>query len=126
MIGTGLSHAYPPQNAELQSEIAANGAVVSQFWPDEGPSRTNFPMRNAVMSGLALATVIVEASQTSGARVQARLAQSQGRPVFLARALLARTWAQALARRPGAHVFGAPAEITAVLDRLASTGALVA
>ena len=89
VIGTGLSHAYPTQNAELQSEIAANGAVLSQFWPDEGPSRTNFPMRNAVMSGLALATVIVEASQTSGARVQARLAQSHGRPVFLARALLA-------------------------------------
>ena len=126
VIGTGLSHVYPLHNAELQRKIATDGAVVSQFWPDEGPARTNFPMRNAVMSGLALATVIVEASQTSGARVQARLAQSHGRPVFVARGLLAQAWAQPLARRPGVHVFGAPSEITPVLERVAATGSLVA
>jgi DNA processing protein len=126
VIGTGLRHAYPPQNAELQSAIAAQGAVVSQFWPDEAPSRTSFPKRNAVMSGIALATVIVQASRTSGARVQARLAQGHGRPVFIARGLLDQDWAQATARRPGVHVFGDPAEITSVLERLASPGALVA
>jgi DNA processing protein len=126
VIGTGLRRAYPPQNAELQSEIAAHGAVVSQFWPDEPPSRTSFRKRNAVMSGIALATVIVEASQTSGARVQARLAQGHGRPVFIARALLDQDWARAMASRPSVHVFGDPTEITPVLERVTSAGALVA
>jgi DNA processing protein len=126
VIGTGLRHAYPPQNAELQSEIAAQGAVVSQFWPDEGPSRTSFPKRNAVMSGIALASVIVEASQTSGARVQARLALGHGRPVFIAEANLEQGWAQTLAPSPAVHVFADPAEITPVLERLTSAGTLVA
>ena len=126
VIGTGLTNAYPPQNAEVQSEIAARGAVVSQFWPDDGPSRTSFPKRNAVMSGLALATVIVQASPTSGARIQARLAQGHGRPVFLADALLSQDWAQALERRPGVYAFRDPTEITPVLKRLTPTGALVA
>ena len=126
VIGTGLEQAYPAENAALQSKIASAGAVVSQFWPDAGPTRTSFPMRNAVMSGLTLATVIVEASQTSGARVQARLAQRQGRPVFIARTLVDQAWARALAGQPGVHVFGDPAEITPVLERLTSSDALVA
>ena len=83
VIGTGTGHAYPPENAGLQDEIDARGAVVSQFWPDAGPTRASFPLRNAVMSGLSLATVIVEASATSGTRTQARAALEHGRPVFL-------------------------------------------
>ena len=68
VIGTGINRVYPPQNAQLQRQIAAQCAVVSQFWPDAPPTRRSFPMRNAVMSGLTLATVVVEASDTSGAR----------------------------------------------------------
>ena len=71
VIGTGLNRSYPPENAALQRRIATEGAVISQFWPDAPPSRRSFPMRNAVMSGLALATVVVEASHTSGSRTQA-------------------------------------------------------
>lgn len=126
VIGTGLNHCYPPQNARLQGEIASRGAVVSQFWPDAGPSRQSFPLRNAVMSGLTLATVIVEAAATSGARVQARLALAHGRPVFLADSLLSQVWARELADRPGTHVFCAPTEITDAIDRLTASGALVA
>lgn len=126
VIGTGLCHSYPPQNAELQERIAATGAVISQFWPQTRPSRKNFPMRNAVMSGLTLGTVIVEASQTSGARVQARLALAHGRPVFLAEPLLTQTWAQTLASRPGVRVFREPVDITSMIERLRSTDALVA
>ena len=125
VIGTGLSHSYPAQNAELQRRIAAEGAVVSQFWPQQPPTRQSFPMRNAVMSGLALGTVIVEASVRSGARVQARRALDHGRPVFLARALLDQAWAQQLAARPGVHVFDAPEEITTTIERLYATDALV-
>jgi DNA processing protein len=75
-------------------------------------------MRNAVMSGVSLGTVIVEASQTSGARVQARLALAQGRPVFLLDALLEQQWARELTTRAGTHVVHAPAEITATVERL--------
>jgi DNA processing protein len=127
VIGTGLSRAYPPQNADLQGEIAAKGAVVSQFWPDAPPSRRSFPMRNAVMSGIALATVVVEASHTSGSRLQARLALAQTRPVFLLQELVdAQPWARECATRPGAHVISDPAEITTRLERLIGPGSLVA
>ncbi len=124
VIGTGLRRSYPPQNAALQRRIAREGAVVSQFWPDAPPSRRSFPMRNAVMSGMSLATVVVEASQTSGSRMQARLALAHGRPVFLRHTLLSQPWARELAARPGTHVVSSPGEITDVIERLTSTGAL--
>jgi DNA processing protein len=125
VIGTGLRHCYPPQNAGLQRLIASDCAVVSRFWPDALPERANFPMRNALMSGLARATVIVEASQTSGARTQARFALAHGRPVFLSAPLLSQRWANELAARPGTHVVESAEEITSALDRLSPVGALV-
>ena len=126
VIGTGLHRCYPPENAALQRRIAAECAVVSQFWPDAPPTRRTFPMRNATMSGLALATVIVEAAQTSGSRMQARLALEHGRPVFLLDSLLDQEWARAYARRPGTQVVGSPEEITEAVERLISSDALVA
>lgn len=125
VIGTGLGRSYPPQNAELQQRIAGRCAVVSQFRPDAPPSRQSFPMRNAVMSGMALATVVVEASERSGARTQARLALAHARPVLLVSSLLAQPWAREFARRPGTHVVHNPAEITAIVTRLTSPDALV-
>jgi DNA processing protein len=125
VIGTGLRHSYPPENAALQKTIAGNGAVVSQFWPDSPPSRRSFPMRNAVMSGLSLATVIVEASHTSGARIQARLALAQGRRVFVLDRLLEQEWARELVTRPGTHVVRCPEEITATVERVTAADALV-
>jgi DNA processing protein len=124
VIGTGLRHVYPPENAELQRRIVHEGAVISQFWPEHPPSRQTFPLRNAVMSGLTLGSVVVEASRTSGARLQARLALAHGRPVFLLRRLLRDEWAREFAQRPGTHVISEPAEITRVVQRLTSTGAL--
>ncbi len=125
VIGTGLRRAYPPENAALQRRIASEGAVISQFWPDAPPTRRSFPMRNAVMSGLSLASVVVEASERSGSRMQARLALEHGRPVFLPEPLLEQPWARRLAGRPGAHVVRSPAEITDAVQRLTSSGALV-
>jgi DNA processing protein len=101
VIGTGLRHAFPKENAELQDRLGRESAVVSQFWPGQEPRRWTFPQRNAVMSGFARATVVVEASQTSGAKMQARLALEHGRPVFLLRSLLEHRWAQDYAGRPG-------------------------
>jgi DNA processing protein len=127
VIGTGLARSYPPQNEALQRRIASECAVVSQFWPDAPPSRRSFPMRNAVMSGITLATVVVEASETSGARMQARLARAQGRPVFLLASLVERQqWAREYAAQPGTHVVRSPEEITTVVERLISPGSLVA
>ncbi len=126
VIGTGLNRSYPPENAALQARIAATSAVVSQFWPDAPPTRRSFPQRNATMSGIALATVVVEASQTSGARLQARLALAHGRPVLLRDALLAQSWASELAARPGTHIVRSPAEVTDVVERLTAAEPLTA
>ncbi len=125
VIGTGHHHAYPASNAPLQRQIADTGAVVSQFRPDQPPTRKTFPQRNAVMSGLARATVIVEAGPTSGARTQARLARAHGRPVFIHDSLLTQGWAHDLSTKPGTYVFASAEQITDNLERLAD-GALVA
>jgi DNA processing protein len=125
VIGTGVKRAYPPENQALQARISRQGAVVSQFWPEAPPSRRTFPMRNAVMSGLSLASVIVEAAHTSGSRMQARLALEHGRPVFLPDTLVEeQEWARSVATRPGAHVFQTPDQITTAVERLTSSGAL--
>jgi DNA processing protein len=126
VIGTGLRRFYPYENAPLQRRIAATCAVISQFWPDALPTRGSFPMRNAVMSGLALASVVVEATQMSGARTQARLALAHGRPVLLVDSLLDQPWARELAERPGTHVVHSPAELTEVVERLTAVDTLVA
>ena len=126
VIGTGLEHAYPAENAKLQAQIADAGAVVSQFWPDAKPSRRSFPMRNGVMSGLTLGSIVVEASHTSGARLQARLALAHGRLVFLHHTLVRREpWAREFAARPGTHVFDRPDQITEITERLTAESALV-
>jgi DNA processing protein len=78
------------------------------------------------MSGVSLATVVVEASPTSGARTQARLALAHGRPVLLVDALLQQEWARELARRPGTHVVRSPADVTEVVERITAPGTLVA
>lgn len=127
VIGTGLNRSYPPENQALQRRIAGECAVVSQFWPDAPPTKRSFPMRNALISGIALATVVVEASEISGTRTLARLALAQARPLFLTRTLVDRQpWAQHLAQCPGTHVIHNPAEITTAIERLISPGSLVA
>lgn len=118
VIGTGLRKAYPPENARLQRRLGEESAVISQFWPDAHPTKTSFPMRNVVMSGLALATVVIEASGESGARMQARFALEHGRPVFLLESLLTHKWARDYALRPGTHVVSSASEIVDRIEQL--------
>lgn len=120
VIGTGIDRVYPAQNAQLQEKIAAKGLVLSQFLPGSPPTKTSFPMRNAVMSGYALATVVVEAAYRSGARMQARLALQHGRHVFLMRTLLEHDWARDYAQRPGTTVTDNADDVLAGLQRLAA------
>jgi DNA processing protein len=126
VIGTGLHHSYPPENAGLQHQIAQTGAVISQFRPETRPSRETFPQRNAVMSGMALATVIVEAGVRSGARIQARRALQHGRPVFINHGLLDQPWARELSARPAVRSYRDPKEVVEALAGLADTTALTA
>ena len=120
VIGTGIDRAYPAQNAQLQEEIAAKALVISQFLPGAPPTKTSFPMRNAVMSGYALATVVIEAAYQSGARMQARLALQHGRHVFLMRSLLEHDWARTYAQRPGVTVVDNADNVFDRLQRLAA------
>ncbi|GAA3078485.1 hypothetical protein GCM10010530_01330 [Kribbella aluminosa] len=123
VIGTGLRRTYPAANAELQHRISQRGLVLSQFWPDGPPTKKTFPMRNAVMSGYAAATVVVEAPWRSGARIQARLALQHGRPVVMPRDLLAHDWAREYAERPGVYVVDNTDELLAVAEELVAEAA---
>lgn len=103
VVGTGILRTYPPENAALADRIAETGAVVSQFWPDTPPTTYSFPRRNITMSGMAQGTVVIEASATSGAKLQARRALEHGRRLFLPAELVRqREWAQRYVQRPGA------------------------
>jgi DNA processing protein len=116
VIGTGLRRVYPPENAAMQERLASDHLVLSQFFPDAAPSKVSFPMRNAVMSGYAAATVVIEAAWKSGARMQARLALEHGRPVFLHESLLEHDWARSYVTR-GATVVSSAGELLTALER---------
>lgn len=103
VIGTGILHTYPKENAELAERILARGAIVSQFWPSAPPTRYSFPMRNEVMSGISQGTAVIEAGRTSGAKMQARLALEQGKRAFLMSSLVSSEgWAQSYVAKRGA------------------------
>jgi DNA processing protein len=118
VIGTGINKFYPAENRALQERIGRDGLVISQFWPDAPPNQRNFPMRNAVMSGYAAATVVVEAPWKSGARIQARLALEHGRPVVMPKELLEHDWARDYAKKPGVHVVSSLRELLTAVERL--------
>jgi DNA processing protein len=80
--GTGPDRIYPPEHAELAEEIAAAGALVTEYPPGTPPRRYHFPERNRLIAGLAEATVVVEAGVRSGALSTARQAVDEGREVF--------------------------------------------
>lgn len=119
VIGTGIGRVYPAENRGLQNEIASRGLVLSQFWPDAPAQKHTFLMRNATMSGYGLATVIIEAGEMSGARVQARLAVEHGRQVILTDRVVTRNqWAQRLVGRPGVHVANSVDDVMRIVEQV--------
>lgn len=84
VLGNGIDVVYPAQNEGLANEILkTNGAIVSEYGPDEPSYKGRFIERNRIISGLSLATVVIEAPEKSGAISTARFAAEQGRSVFV-------------------------------------------
>lgn len=82
VLGNGLDVVYPPENRYLYEDVAAAGALVSEYPPGTSPEARHFPVRNRIMSGLCVATLVVEAPARSGALITAGTALEQGRDVF--------------------------------------------
>lgn len=83
VLAHGLDQVYPPKNRALAQQIVEHGALISDYGLGVPPDATNFPPRNRIISGLSIATVVVEAGQTSGALITAGFAAEQGREVFV-------------------------------------------
>jgi DNA processing protein len=80
--GRGMDAIYPAENRRLAEKILEKGAILSEFPLGTGPTPENFPIRNRIISGLALGVVVVEAAEYSGSLITARLAVDQNREVF--------------------------------------------
>lgn len=122
VIGTPIDKAYPARNASLQATIAADHLLVSQFAPDSAVHKGNFPTRNKLMAALSDATVIIEASDTSGTLHQAAECIRLGRLLFIARSVVndqTLTWPASFMKEPLCHVLETTSDI---LRRLGAGG----
>jgi DNA processing protein len=119
VLGCGVDRDYPAAHRELARRIVGSGLVVAEYAPGVEPAPWRFPARNRIIAGLAAATVVVEARESSGALITADLALEEGRDVFavpgeITSALSAGT--NALLRQ------GAAAPLTSAADVLSAFG----
>jgi DNA processing protein len=82
VCATGLDRVYPARHRALAHDIAARGAMLSEYPPGTPPAKEHFPRRNRLISGLARGVLVVEATLSSGSLITARCAGEQGRDVF--------------------------------------------
>ena len=82
VLGCGIDVIYPSENRYLYEDVAAAGTLISEYAPGVEPKGSHFPVRNRIIAGLALGTVVVEAKERSGALITAHTALEQGRDVF--------------------------------------------
>ena len=94
VLGSGVDIISPVEHVDLAKAISVNGAVISQFPPGQRPNKTTFPTRNAVIAGLSQATLVMEAAEASGTRIEMNFAMKFGRPVLL--------WGPTMSRQPWA------------------------
>lgn len=121
VTGTGLDRVYPARHRALAHRIVKQGALVSQFPPGTGPRPGHFPVRNRLISGMSLGTLVVEAGLNSGSLITARLATEQGREVFAIPGSVHNPLARGCHRliRDGAKLVETAAEIAGELRPLA-------
>ena len=82
VLGTGINIVFPSENATLFEKISENGAIITQFPFNRPADKQSFPIRNRIVAGMTLGTVVVEANLTSGALITANFANEAGRQVF--------------------------------------------
>ena len=82
VLGCGVDRIYPPEHRRLAEQVMAQGGLLSDYAPGTPPDSANFPPRNRIISGLSMATVVIEAGEESGALITASFAAEQGREVF--------------------------------------------
>jgi len=119
VIGTSLSKAYPAENYELQETIWKNHLLISPFAEGEQVFKSNFPKRNRVMAAIADATVIIEASDTSGTLHQAAECQRLGRWLFIARSVAENPglkWPKSFLGQPKAAVLEETSDLVAAIS----------
>lgn len=83
VLGNGIDVVYPKSNERLYDDVAATGAIITEFPPKTPPEGKNFPIRNRILSGISLGVTLIEAPERSGALITAALALEQGRDVFV-------------------------------------------
>ncbi len=83
VLGCGICYDYLPENRVLREEISKNGCLISEHPPYASATKYSFPVRNRIISALSIGTVVIEASIKSGSLITARLANEQGRDVFV-------------------------------------------
>jgi DNA processing protein len=118
VLGCGVDRNYPPEHRKLAERIMAQGALISDYPIGTPPDARNFPPRNRIISGLSLATLVVEASQKSGALITADFAMEQGRDVFAVPGNIMATQSKGPNRliQQGAHPLLDPREILEALE----------
>ena len=122
VIGTGIDRAYPAENAPLQERIYREHLLISQFEPGSRVFPSNFPKRNQLMAAISDATVIIEASDTSGTRHQAAECLRLDRPLFIAKSVVdnpATSWTGRFVGKRGVHILTDTAQILDVVGRRA-------
>ena len=121
VAGTGLDRVYPARHRALAHRIIEQGALVSSFPPGTEPKPGHFPVRNRIISGMSLGTLVVEAGLRSGSLITARLAAEQGREVFAIPGSVLNPLARGCHRliRDGARLVETAAEVAAELRPLA-------
>lgn len=122
VLGTGPDQVYPSRNAALAERIFGHGALVSEFPPGTPPRPDHFPRRNRIIAGLALGTLVVEASLRSGSLITARLASEAGRDVYAIPGSINNPLARGCHRliRDGAHLVETTDEVLAEVAPLAA------